>query len=255
MFDDMLSLALECPEATNDSEPIRLSENSEILKMLLDAIYPSPGLPDDLSYETLRELALTARKYDVPGVLHCVRRAAFSMSLEPGPSCLDRYGLACEFGWEREAKIASSGTLSLNLRCPETVQRLQRLECASVLKLQELHRIRKDELDESLRGFNRPGFWSKIHPRPDRFGFFGNYCPGYKDLFDTTPWILLRYMIRHEMDKCSRGDFLMSGFWLRTELKDLWTLTCRTCQEPLIGSRETFASMVADLIKSLPETI
>jgi len=253
VFNDMLSMARDVTEKSSD--PIYLSEDGVILKALLDISYPCPGLPDDSPLDFLHELALVARKYDMPGAMNCIRRHMFLLTPEPGPSSLDRYGIACEFGWEREAKLASTGTLSVDLRTEESLKRLRKMDCPSVLQLQDFRRSRRDLLDSCLKNDNKMADWSVIHPTPGRFGFFGPFCPGYRLMFQSTPWLLFRHLIGQEMEKCCRGDFLSRGFWERSEFNDLWTMSCQSCKDPLIRERAKFVTMVAELLDKLPTSV
>lgn len=99
---------LSVPRAENESpnDPIDLEESGEVLKALLDLVYPSGGLPDMPTFDFVRDLSIACEKYEMAGATQAIKKHIF----EPRKvyPVLQMYGLARQLGWENESKIASA---------------------------------------------------------------------------------------------------------------------------------------------------
>jgi hypothetical protein len=120
---------------------IHLDEPEDLLERLLRMICGLPLLPIN-SYDIVDNLLAAIEKYDMPGPLSVIRLLLMTPPLLNEPFRL--YSVACRFGWENEAKYASTETLSFNLHSPELRPYLQSLPSTALLNLYELHHSRRE---------------------------------------------------------------------------------------------------------------
>ncbi len=119
------------------------------------------------------------------------------------------YGIACRFGWEAEAKHASTQTLQYNLYDPEIRPLLQRLSTDSLLDLMELHRLRREgyaylpSVSHLLMKVCR--LRQRLNDPPFVAGSTAT-CVSCHNLIDYHTWRELKYKIILEMDTRPLGD-------------------------------------------------
>ena len=121
-----------------------MDETAEVIAGLLsiaEGLEPPKAL-DDIDY--LERILWAADKYEMPIAISAVRLALFSPFLAPAPSPIRLYGIACRMSWEKEAKHASSLTLTLDPLARHVMAELVGLEPAPREKLLALHRARRD---------------------------------------------------------------------------------------------------------------
>ncbi|KAL6310216.1 hypothetical protein BKA93DRAFT_953 [Sparassis latifolia] len=145
-FRGMFTLPQGSP-ASAGPDIISLGENEDVIAGLLKMIsaMESPALH---SIDLVESILLAAEKYDMPGPVSIIRIALSSSFLEASPVRL--YGIAYRRGWMREAKLASSRTLTLNLCDPVVAAELSAVDSTAVVQLILLHRRRKDVLKAFL---------------------------------------------------------------------------------------------------------
>lgn len=140
-FRAMFSLPQRTSKTGYSDDVIYLDETEDTLETLLCMI---SGLPVNIvqSYEAIDNLIDAVEKYDMPGPLSIIRLLIMTPTLLDEPFRL--FSVACRFGWEDEAKRASTQTLAYNLYDPEVREHLRRLPTGSLLSLFELHRARRE---------------------------------------------------------------------------------------------------------------
>ncbi|KLO06532.1 hypothetical protein SCHPADRAFT_687700 [Schizopora paradoxa] len=151
VFRDMLAIPQASssePKSTSTDEPIVLAECANVVRILLNIIYPVQHTIDEEAIETLELLnsSITAAiKYDMPAVIQALRAfiRAQTRSTQPKFHPVALYGSAWNFGFGEEAKALSAKTLSYNLDTPEIYGYLKKVDSEGMLKLLILHRRRK----------------------------------------------------------------------------------------------------------------
>lgn len=145
-FRSMFSLPQTAASSASPSNPgtppiFYLEEDKDTLECLLRMMC-GLSLPSIENYEQLDSLLEAVEKYDTPGPLSIIRLLVMTPALQIHP--LRLYGVACRFGWESEARHASTQSLTYNILDPELRPLLQRLSTESLLKLLDLHRSRRE---------------------------------------------------------------------------------------------------------------
>lgn len=93
-------------------------------------------------YDAIDKILFAAEKYDMPGPMSIVRLLVMTPPLLDQPFRL--YTVACRYGWDEEARFASTQTLTHHLHDPQVRPLLQRLSMDALLKLFELHHTRRE---------------------------------------------------------------------------------------------------------------
>lgn len=229
------------PQDSTPSTPvvIHLEEDVQVLESLLRMICGLPILRPD-SYDTVDSLLYAAEKYDMPGPASIIRHLVMTPPLTDEP--LRLYAIACRYGWEEEAKIASEGTLQYDLHAPEHRSSLQRLGTEAILNLFELHRSRREGLRARL---NQPPF---IEGRVRPCG-----APHCASPVDYHHWRELKYKIILEMDVRPLGDTISIGLNEWPEASACWGAKCSNvkCGHILYDKTETLRVM-QECIQDLP---
>ncbi|KAF4598420.1 BTB domain-containing protein [Pleurotus pulmonarius] len=246
-FRSMFSLPQTSPTsnpnapATTQNEIIYMEEDSKTLELVLRIICGLP-VPQVDSYDMIDALLFAAEKYDIPAVMSIVRIMVMTPTLLSEPFRL--YIVACRFGWDHEAKLASTQTLSYNLLDKEMRPLLQRLSANALLDLLELHRTRREGLRQRL---NEPPFVA---------GGTAS-CSSCNGLIDYHTWRELKYKIILEMDARPLGDTVLEhGLLSWPEAHACWSAKCpnKDCDRFLYDKAETIR-VISDCIKSLPKSI
>jgi BTB/POZ domain len=240
-FRTMFSLPQKSDSVKPDVIHINVDEDAHTLECLLRMVCGLPILMVE-SYDTIDSLLYAAEKYDMPGPMSIIRVLVMTRPLVDQP--LRLYGIACRFGWESEAKFASTQTLTYNLHDPEYRPLLQRLGTKSILDLFELHRTRRERLRQRL---DDPPFVS---------GGMST-CHACGMLIDYHTWRELKYKIILEMDVRPLGDTIIDNGLLEwAESRACWLAKCTNpgCGRVLYDKTETLR-VIKECIKGLPSCI
>lgn len=204
-----------------------MDEESSVLEGILRMVC---GLPVILptTYDMVDSLLYAAEKYDMPGPISIIRMSVMTPSLLNQP--LRLYAVASRYGWEEEAKFASSETLTLNLYSEECRPALQSLSTVALLDLFTLHRDRREALRKRL---DEPPFvgggnaicaacgWSICYR--SYFLLVSKMHQLICDVIKET-WRELKYKIILEMDVRPLGDTVLTmGLTEWHEAKRCWT--------------------------------
>ncbi|KAJ7209591.1 hypothetical protein GGX14DRAFT_452110 [Mycena pura] len=141
-FRTMLSL----PQGQSALEVIYMDEEEGThppytLDLLLRMVSGLPLLPV-ADYDVVDKILFAAEKYDMPGPVSTMRLLVMTPPFLDQPFRL--YTVACRYGWEAEARFASTQTLEHCLHDPEVRPLLQRLSTDALLNLYALHHSRKE---------------------------------------------------------------------------------------------------------------
>ncbi|TDL26627.1 hypothetical protein BD410DRAFT_529674 [Rickenella mellea] len=236
IFHDMFGMPRSAEESHDDALP--MGESSEILKMLLDIIYPrdtDPVLPS-MSFPFLRHVLSAAEKYDLARVNHYVRLLAKTELFNSKP--LEAYALACTFGWDEDAQKLSLQLLDLDLSSPAHADILKSINSAS---LYELFQMRWKIKVEVLEVIERSRDEEIEH-------LYGCNCED-GNVPDNDDWDALEMFLRGELDKYPNGSSLRQFPWYHGDLLRLWNLKCNMCDKLLVRK----LSLEKAVIKALDE--
>ncbi|KAF8152584.1 hypothetical protein B0H34DRAFT_800984 [Crassisporium funariophilum] len=206
-------------------------------------------IPKWKSLDNLGRILALAEKWDTPGPLASMRSALSSQQFMAHYP-LRCYSLARHFGWDHEAKLASSHTLSLDLYDPIHANALDHMSSKDLLPLLNLHRKRRDLFRELL---NSPERFAAGNSSP----YHCNRC-GVTEL-DSHTWRELKTAMFSEMERRPLGDTLglvMGDTAEWPEAKACWEAKC-TKEEcgGLNYDRVATLRQIRGCIELLPSTI
>ncbi|KDR71885.1 hypothetical protein GALMADRAFT_213710 [Galerina marginata CBS 339.88] len=184
------------PEADRQ-EVIDVDEKDKVLTKVLSMIC---GLHTE-NWESIDEAddaLLLAQKWDAPGPLSIIRGAITAPIFLAEP--LRLYAIATRLGWDEEAKLASTHTLTLDLYEEVNGPALERISTGRLMTVFRLHRERRD-------------LFKSLIDSDDLFeaGNSGRYvCPGCGEQMSNHTWRELKARMFMEMDRRPLGDTLCS---------------------------------------------
>ncbi|TFK53932.1 hypothetical protein OE88DRAFT_1654334 [Heliocybe sulcata] len=227
---------------TASSDVIRLDEDADTLEGLFRMICGQP-IPRLDSYDVIEPLLYAAEKYDMPGPISIIRALVMTPALLEEP--LRLFAIACRYGWEDEARLASAQTLTLNIHEPQHRPHLQKLGTDALLDLFSLHRERRERLRQRL---NEAPFIDDRGPAT---------CTACGYSIDYHTWRELKYKIIMEMDERPLGDQICTpGLIEWREARACWDARCTNvgCSRVLYDKVET-ARVIKECIDQLPTTV
>lgn len=238
-FRSMFSL----PQASECSIPDVhfVDEDAHTLESILRMACGLPILRLD-SFDVVDTLLFAIEKYDMPGPLSIIRMLVMLPPLIDEPFRL--YAAATRFGWDVEAKFASTQTLAYNIHDELHRSALQRLNSESILDLFELHHCRREVLRQRL---DDPPFVSGGTSR----------CVACSSVIDYHTWRELKYKIILEMDVRPLGDTVTNyGLLEWPEAIACWNAKCPNggCDRALYDKGETLR-VINDCVDALPKSI
>ncbi|KAF9524543.1 hypothetical protein CPB83DRAFT_742854, partial [Crepidotus variabilis] len=184
---------------------------SQVLALLCGLSYTPSTSIDELD-----EALSLAERWEAPGPISIIRNCITSpIFLTEQP--LRLYAVATKFGWDEEAKLASTETLTLDLYQDAYKEDLAKISPRALMKLLRLHRKRREGLKAFLDS-------------ADNFEL-GNLarcpCPGCETELDNHTWRELKWRMVFEMDKRALGDSLY-GLDMEEwpEATACWSATC-----------------------------
>ncbi len=120
------------PVAEND-DSIPLSERADVLRLLLDIIYPDRGISENVDYDLplLKLTGLAAIKYEMETALNVIRAFLVSRASITKYNAVQLYGVAWDLDFTKEAKTLSTETLKCNLNALDTQVYLENMSVMS----------------------------------------------------------------------------------------------------------------------------
>ncbi|KAJ7874741.1 hypothetical protein B0H14DRAFT_2717339 [Mycena olivaceomarginata] len=223
-------------------EVVFMEEDEDTLELLLRMISGLPLLPI-VNYDVVDRILFTAEKYDMPGPMSIMRLLVMTPPLLDHPFRL--YTVACRYGWEEEARFASTQTLTRYLHDPDLRPRLGRLSTDALLNLFSLHHSRKEALRDRL---NKPPFVASEH---------SSNCGNCHAPIDYHTWRELKYRMIQEIEIRPLGDTIIDkGLVDWPEAKACWLAKCpnRVCARSLYDQEPTMR-IIRECINELPRSI
>ena len=149
-FNHMLSLP-QPPSKEPEGIPILdVSEPPEVLRLLLQFVYPVPDPTIDNDLDTLILVLHAAIKYEFLSAIQSLRRQLVSEQyLKQSPMRI--YALAVRYDFEQEAKLASKHTLGINILDEPLSDELMFISAYSYHRLMVLHHTRAEAAKKLLR--------------------------------------------------------------------------------------------------------
>ena len=252
-FRTMLDIPQD-PYAAGSGPPISMEESSNTIETMLDIIYPNRAVPRISSFQMASSLLSVAEKYDIQKI----RDTVWKFITDPPFRCgaLETFVLACRYGSDKEAKVASTATLEIDLYAPDSLKVLENLEPASHLKLRNLHTTRRQML---LKAMNiRYDFVYFLNERvmQIRSNSSNRHFQDCVADFNPPAWLALKYLVSVEMEKCAAGTTMRGScpFWNRTEFEEVWTTNCTRCNKPVL-EKDYFILEFMRILDLLPKTI
>jgi len=143
-FRDMFSLPQDPWKSPEKAPVISVSERQDVLRVLLQFVYPIPD-PPVVSLHDLDELLGAAIKYEFEAVVASLRAFLISPQLLH-TSPVKVYAIACQYELEDEAKVASRYTLGRDLLTLEgdELQELKKISAFDYYRLLKLHKERAE---------------------------------------------------------------------------------------------------------------
>lgn len=241
-FRALLSLP-QCPPSYQPStspEVIHVAESSKVVAGLL-GMSTGQELPKFDSFEFLDELLRAAEKYEMTGAISVIRLAIMT------PSFLDKhpvrvYGIASQWGWTEEAKLASTKTISVDLLAHDAVKDLHAVEPPHLTPLLLLHRRRRDILREGLDSHSN---------------FYANNLPGrcsncQREVAHVN-WMHLKHVWSTAAEH-HPADVLSGAILHQPEVHSLLDASCPHCQRKLYNAEGTITKLKS-LLDRLPTEI
>ncbi|KAJ7128937.1 hypothetical protein C8R43DRAFT_1026430 [Mycena crocata] len=221
---------------------IYMDEDEETLELLLRMVSGLPLVPV-VNYDVVDKVLFAAEKYSMGGPMSIIRLVTMTPPLLDQPFRL--YTVACRYGWEDEARFASTQTLTHHLYDPEVRPLLQRLSTDALLNLFELHHSRKEALRDRL---NKPPFVASENT---------SNCGNCHSPIDYHTWRELKYRMIQEIEIRPLGDTILEkGLSDWPEAKACWLAKCpnRVCARFLYDQEPTMR-IIRECIDELPRSI
>ncbi len=204
-------------DSTDRLAPIEVVEKDKILSKVLCMLCGlHTGTWD--SIDDVDDAATLAQRWDAPGPLCIIRSGITAPMFLADP--LRLYAIATRLGWDDEARMASTQTLSLDLYDEEYRPALERISSRHLMTLMRLHRSRRDGFKRLIDGDSYFGAGNAA----------GYLCPGCGEETTNHTWRELKVRMYIEMDRRPLGDTLC-GLEMEEwpEAIACWNAKCRNC--------------------------
>ncbi|KAI0778111.1 hypothetical protein BD413DRAFT_448452, partial [Trametes elegans] len=231
---------------TDRTEPIPVNESSKVLSDLLN-IVNGTVLPSLDNIDHVESLLAVADKYEMPMAMSVIRLALSSRHLDASPIHL--YGIACRMSWEKEAKEASSRTLTTNLFSAAAQTELAALEPSHRNKLLDLHRHRREQLFAGLG--DEAAFYANVRAGPCNTSDPNNSCTAP---LDHSNWWALKFALLKRWDEAPLDRELDEAFYRLPEVWDMSAAKCLKCERKIYGMPSTIENMGA-VVRALPRSV
>ncbi|KAI0047466.1 hypothetical protein FA95DRAFT_1559090 [Auriscalpium vulgare] len=227
------------------SDTINLDEDARTLEHLLRMIC-GLTIPELDSWDTVEPLLYAAEKYDMPGPQSIVRALVRTPPFLDTP--LRLYAAACRYGWAAEARLASTRTLTLDLRDRVHRSALLKLKTDDLLALQDLHHRRREDFRQRL---SEPPFLTDMQ-LTEAYA----RCARCHEPVDYAAWRELKYVMVLEMDRRPAGDMIPAGLEEWPAARACWAAKCKkmSCGSS-VYDRTSSTRAIQEAIIALPETI
>ncbi|THH21327.1 hypothetical protein EW146_g215 [Bondarzewia mesenterica] len=224
---------------------ITLDEDSRTLEHFLRMVC-GLAIPELDSWDVIDPLLYAAEKYDTPGPVSIVRALIRTQPFLDSP--LHLYAAACRWGWEPEARLASTLTLALDIHAPEHRPALLKLKTASLLALTDLRHSRREQFRTRL---NQHPFLTEIQ-MSDGFA----RCPRCADPLDYAAWRELKLVMVVEIDRNPSGESFKEGLETWPAARACWAAKCKKvgCASALYDKALT-TRVIWEAINALPNII
>ncbi|TCD63993.1 hypothetical protein EIP91_004695 [Steccherinum ochraceum] len=225
-------------------ESLHVSEESSVLLALLQIIC-GLAVPDIPTIDLAEAILAAAEKYDMPGPISLIRKLIMHPPIISSFP-LRVYSLACKWGWQAEAREASTHTLRLDILGESCMEQLKHcsMPCFDLAKLLTLHRDRRAAVRAALNDETRFSANRKASclgcSRPLQHAEWEKFKTGVIAMLETHPFGT-QFSIDDLQDPSA--TFAMLG------------AACSGCQKPMYNTEATIRALqliVNELPKRLP---
>ncbi|TFK43911.1 hypothetical protein BDQ12DRAFT_675781 [Crucibulum laeve] len=199
-FRNLLPPAQHQTQTTHQQEnPILIDASDTTLELVLRMLCGLETAIWTATFDELEDAVVLIERWDTAGPLSIIRSAITAPPFHA--ESLRLYALATRLGWEEEAQLASTHTLSLSLHDEDHTPRLEQLKSKHLLSLSRLHRSRRDMFKHALD--THVTFSHANSPR--------TICQRCQlQEIDNYPWRELKMRMFMEMDRRPLGDTIGS---------------------------------------------
>ena len=238
-FNAMFTLPQSPSSCASSTQPptVSVSEDSNVVGMLLRFIYPLPD-PTPHNLDELVSLLCAASKYDMTGVMERLRIHLTSTEyLAESP--LRVFAIATRFDFEPEAKIASTHTLGIDVLDSPLSEDLKQITAYSYHRLFTLHRRRAEAAQQVLQS-------------ESALGVKCMQCNGSGAHFGTPRWLThFRAKAEEELKARPTTEVIFS---LKFLMEVAQATGCQRCAASILESH-IYLETLRGRIDALPATI
>lgn len=253
-------------EQAENANVVHLEEDRDIIKDLLDVIYPRRPMLDirNQSISYISRFAEAADKYDILDAVQNLRHMLTLNVAEFPGTFLEKYVLACSYGWKDEAR-------HLSQFCPPYNTQLHRetfksLSSVSLLDLLDLHQTRKEMMMSALHISYQTTIADEIRLKTLRWeclglhGALSSTSQACRSLnHDKGLWHLLKFHVLAELEKRSPVEARSrlgegGGFWNERSLNPVWEDECNKCSTKFF-TRGVLEREFGRIVERMPMTI
>lgn len=239
VFRDMVSIP-KPPEMQGVVNAVHLDENGETLELLLQFIYPMPD-PSFSTFDILKRLMKAADKYILEGSTHSLKRILVS------PTFMDRdalrvYAIACMYGHQAEAKIASRHCLKVDILLQADIH--EELGLISGKDLLRLIRLQQTRAGEILSILNRSA--------PTTC----NNCHGGTTMGGSIWWSEFKARAKEEIRVRPLTDAILQPGFLASCVTHAVSAGCPQCATNYLSTgTQARLAQIKGLVDALPDTV
>lgn len=237
VFRDMMTI----PKPSEGlQQPLVLDEEGATLELGLKFLYPIPS-PTITSFEMLKNIFKMADKYLLDSVLHALKALLVTPAfIEKAP--LRVYALACAYGLQAEAKVASRHCLKIDvLQEAELYEELSMISGRDLLRLIRLHQTRAVAVLGILNGSN-----------PSRCDGAGAYNSNGVPLW----WLEFKARAKEELRTRPLGDTIFQPKFMASCVNMGVVNGCAHCPTNYLSTAtQARLEQMRMLIDNLPDTV
>ncbi|THU88567.1 hypothetical protein K435DRAFT_830530 [Dendrothele bispora CBS 962.96] len=250
-FGSMPSLTSRSSSGSKSDTSLIPTEHPDDILSIFLLLISGLEIPIWSSFDDVCSLLQLCKSWEAPGPISIIRSSITSPFFLSDP--LRLYATATHFGWEEEAKIASTHTLKLNLHDEHWEKTLSSLGVGSLLRLLRLHRSRRDKMKEMLDDITLFNAGNSGNPTTGEVPS----CMSCGMTIDHHEWREFKSKVFWEMDRCAAADVIGS-----VEMED-WpeTVACwaAKCKNEVCGrfyyDKVVTVKKLKECIARLPKTV
>ncbi|THG98411.1 hypothetical protein EW145_g7432 [Phellinidium pouzarii] len=267
---DFFRQMFELPQPSSTAgTPVQMDEESTLLAILLDLVYPRGSLPIINDIDVVRRVANVAEKFEMSRALNTlsaivrIEQTNKEINEDTYPP-LDTYAVACQHRWMEVMEDASRRTLAYSvkelvdifLRRPVEEKKLD-LKAEDMLRLIDMHERRKKQIIDGVSPYllQKHGHTiSTCSCIEDDFLAYNTDDHALSDQLDMLTTVLQGEVGLELMDSTDAMNLKDNSFWDSESLKRVWKHKCVKCGRPLIN-KDKYIGAVRQTIDEAIDTV